>query len=477
MEEFTMQQGGFDLTAEPTCQCVVAVKIKDGGQICQLCGLSAYENKYVFSHTPEGVALMDHNSNPDGGSADDIASIERSILKAGEPPILTGPIPTYVDPADPPKRARKQKTVKAVNPFLEAMQFAQLAQRPKGDPSMTHCGIRYGGVVAFDRTIAAGAPVPHNDLNCYPDTALLTMALMRCENQYRIIQYDTTLYIESAGHSSHIPIVSAESIVSAVPDPMIAPLGDAFRDSLRVTGKLIKETGAELMNMAVQLNPYTTIASDGRVILEAYHGFEFPPNAMLVPKRFVDAIKKTKRVIVGFGFSSSTFTVWFTDGWWIRTNLYNDKFSMNLLDVLNSIPTTNTVPIPAPFFDAAEYVARFGSNGMVYCFNGRISSHGPYDQQGATTFAMEGFTQGRAYLIDGLKAIRPHAQSIASDHERLTLFFGSNVRGAIMHEAVKPVISTPVKRVYAAPATCYDCGAPWDTVLNKCSICPNDIPF
>lgn len=48
------------------CVCPIAVKEKDGPQTCLLCGKNAYASTYAFSHTPEGLQLLDHTRDVGG---------------------------------------------------------------------------------------------------------------------------------------------------------------------------------------------------------------------------------------------------------------------------------------------------------------------------------------------------------------------------------------------------------------------------
>jgi hypothetical protein len=54
----------FPSPAADKCACPMAVKVKDSAtHLCQLCGLNAYENKYVFAHTDEGKTLLDQTQD------------------------------------------------------------------------------------------------------------------------------------------------------------------------------------------------------------------------------------------------------------------------------------------------------------------------------------------------------------------------------------------------------------------------------
>ncbi len=475
------------MSAPHDCTCEKAVKIKEGGQVCQVCKGDAYDKLYVFAHTAEGQRLiaLAHGQAPepvpvsaepprapvfdlaDGDfveldeipedhaeepmkviSESGITIIEQSFLPLT--PVAPVMPPTMIAPK--PGRKKKEpkpkapKQVAPVNQLLEAIKFIALAQRSKGEPMLTHCSIAYGGITAFDRTIAAGTLIREDDLLCFPETDKLLLALLRCGTDYKLVQLEKQLFVASTDFEAYVPLTTSDQLVTAVPDPMIAPLTDKFREALHTVGKLIKDNGATLLQSAVQLNNGTVIATNGQVIIEASHGSEFPPNKMLVPKRFVDALNKTKKKIIGFGFSPKTFTVHFECRSWLRTNLYEGAMEFDLVAALNK-DAFYKKPVPESFFGAVEEVSKWSEDQKVYIFEAKISSH-PKNKQNvgsARTFSLHGFVRNRAYSVLALKAISKFAKSMDDESvPKMTLFFDNNVRGAIMHDdVVEPVAPNP----------------------------------
>lgn len=342
-------------------------------------------------------------------------------------------------------RKSKPKQQLFVNHLLEAVKFISHAQKSKGDEMATHCMIRYGQIIAFDRTLAAGTSVVEQDLDCCPQTDRLLMALERCGEEHVIVQQDQTLTVRSGEFVGHVPLCDPAKLPIAVPDPQEAPLGDAFRAALKVCGSLVKDSAPTVLQSCIQLNPYSCVSTNGNVILEAWHGFDFPPGGLLIPKAFADAVVKIRKTIVSFGFSkpdapgAPTFTIAFEDGSFLRTNRYKDKIPDMLARL---VPCSESTPFPAEFFRQVADIAKWSEDGRVYLDNSRISSH----PQGAAkvgselSFPMPEMRQGMSYSIASLKAIAPFATSYndrVSEHS--TMFFGPNLRGAIAHESLLKV--------------------------------------
>jgi hypothetical protein len=335
------------------------------------------------------------------------------------------------------KKSRKPK-VEHSSKLLEQTQFIRLAQRKRGDEMATHCRIKYGMMIAFERVLAAGAPIIETDLDCCPQSELLLLALEQC-GSYSITQGADGLTLRSDAFVGIIPVCDPAKLATATPDPPLAPLGDAFRAALKVSGSLVKESAATLLQSCVQLDAGACISTDGYVILQAWHGFDMPPG-LLVPKVFVDAVIKTRKEIASFGYTpGETFTVHFKDQSWLRTALYKEK----IVDIAAKLrESSSTFELPKDFFAKVTEIAKWSEDGRVYIDNASINSHHPSKRNTGSTlsYPMPQLRQGISYSIAALKQITKYAQQIDDSHDRLTMFYGVGLRGAILHELIEPVI-------------------------------------
>lgn len=355
------------------------------------------------------------------------------------------------------------------NRLLEQVRFIKLAQRKKGDELSTHCVVRYGRIVAFNRTIAAGGPIIEDDLDCCPQTETLALALERCGEQYQLVQTPESLLLRSGEFQAYIPLCDPGKLAVAVPDAPVAPLGDAFRHALGVAGSLVKESAVTLLESAVQTDFGTCIATNGYVILQTWHGFDMPK--LLLPRAFVDALVKTKKRIVSFGFGESTFTVHFEDESWLRTNRYKEAIP----DIASKlVESTNAYPIPDNFFAEASLVARWSEDGRLYVFDNCIRSHKDKSNIGAyQSVPIAGLLQGVSYSIAALRLIDKHARSFDDSHDNLTMFYGEDLRGAIAHDLINKSKPSIAERRYET-AACSLCS---NTGMFNGQICDCQIPF
>ena len=330
------------------------------------------------------------------------------------------------------KRAAK----KAINPLLEAVQFVSHAQQAKGDDMATHCMVRYGMIVANNRTLAAGTPIIESDLHCCPQTDLLRSALERCGSEHSITQADGSLFLRSGDFSAYVPVIDGSTLAVAVPDAPIAACGDRFRDSLGVTASLVKDNAPTLLQSSIQLLNGSTISTNGAVILQHWHGFNMP-DGLVIPACFAKALCKIKKTIAAWGYSRESFTIHFEDHSWIMTQRYRDA-----VPIIENKLTDNMIPfeLPVGIFGQVEQVARFSEDGRVYVYEDAIRSHHPEKVSvGAyQSRPMPELRQGVSYSIAAMDAIAKHATHFDDRaSERATMFYGKDLRGAIARDEIR----------------------------------------
>ena len=349
---------------------------------------------------------------------------------------------------------KKSPKIEHSSKLLEQTRFIRLAQRKRGDEMATHCQIRYGMMIAYDRVLAAGAPILETDLECCPQSEMLLWALEQC-GSYSITQGADGLVLRSDAFTGIIPVCDPAKLTTPTPDAPIAPLGDAFRAALKVSGSLVKESASTLLQSCAQIDAGTCIATDGFVILQAWHGFDMP-SGLLVPKAFIDALVKTRKQIVSFGYTpSETFTVHFSDQSWLRTHLYRDKIPSMAAKLKES---EHTFELPKEFFKEVVKVAKWSEDGRVYFYEDVIRSHKTVTVGCHQSFHMPEFRQGISYYAGALGRIASFATHFDDSHEGLTMFYGTGLRGAIVHDS----INTP------KVVKCRHCGAE-----EKGGICQN----
>lgn len=328
-------------------------------------------------------------------------------------------------------RAPRSKPVENKSSLLQALTFCSVVAEKVGAPFETHVGLRANWAIAFNGIVAAGCPISE-DIVAYPHTLLLVEALSKCSEGFSLTQLDNgRLSIKSGKFKAVVPCLEPALMQVAVPDPMIVGITNAFRDAVEAVGVLANENAQHVITASVLMNGQTVISTNRVMLMEAWHGLDLPPNVPL-PKQFVAALVKQKKDLVGFGFSNCSATFYFTDGCWLRTQLYSDEWP-DVSSILNR--NANLWSIDPQFFKSLEAVIPFSEDGNIYSDTNLLKSH-PDDGVGAT-FECNGVPKGFVYPAKQLMLMKEHVKRIdymasgIHDSSYCLVFEGDTCRGVI----------------------------------------------
>lgn len=326
---------------------------------------------------------------------------------------------------------RGKRTKKIEDGLLTALSFIGAAQRSVGSIEQTHCRM-FGGWVMASNGIISAAHAVTEDVSAAPATFRMIDALQNAPGAVSVTLLDAArLSVRSGDFQAVVPCVDPSSLPTVSPDGAVALCDNRLRDALDIAGKLVVEGAEKVINCSVQMRSDSVIASNGTVIIEAWHGMSLPP-LMIVPKMFITALGKTKKTIARFGCCDFSFTLWFDDNSWLKTQLYPNTTSLPNLDQFLNLPAT-PVPVPKQLFDVVRRLEPFSEDGLVHFTEdgARVTS--------GTAFAIDqvkNIPTGLSFSIAGLLSIAPFCETIHFNAaEGITLFFSKTklVRGAIVN--------------------------------------------
>lgn len=328
-----------------------------------------------------------------------------------------------------PPRPRKPSE-KTSSRLLEVVRFLSLVSRGEGSPQDTHILLKDRTATAFNGTVAAGAIIDE-DLHAAPHAKTFLNALQKCGDQYSLTQLDQSrLSIKSGPFKAIIPCIDPTLLYFPTPDVNVAPIDDKFKEAIQLIEKIKPENGQRVVTLSFLLNGQSVIATDGKILVEAWHGLNLPTNVP-VPKAIIPILLSSKK-LTGFGLSSSTVTFFLEDNSFIRSQLYAEGWPdvKGLLD-----KQASPIPVPKDFFKGLEAIKDFSGNGFVYFNDDKIQSH-EFEEKGAQ-FEVEGIKKGPVYSIKYLSIIKDMADKIdfyvPADRKSLLLsFVGKNCRGILM---------------------------------------------
>jgi len=329
------------------------------------------------------------------------------------------------------RKSPGSKSNETKSSLLQAIEFCSVVSEKLGAPYETHIGLRNNWAIAFNGIVAAGSPISE-DITCYAHTMLLAEALSKCDDSFSLTQLDNgRLSIKSGKFKAVVPCLDPDLMQTALPDPKIVGITNAFKEAVEAVGVLASENAQHILTASVLMNGPSVISTNRVMLMEYWHGLDLPPNVPL-PKQFVAALAKQKKNLTGFGFSSNSATFYFEDGCWLRTQLYNDEWP-DVSAILNR--QANLWTIDAGFFKALDAIEPFSEDGNVYSGLNMLRSHA--DEGVGASYECAGIPAGFVYPIKQLKIIKPFVKKIdwmangVHDSTYCLVFQGDVSRGVI----------------------------------------------
>lgn len=324
----------------------------------------------------------------------------------------------------------KKPSQKTSSRLLEVVRFLSSITKDEGPPNETHILLSNKAATAFNGMIGAGAIIDE-DLNAAPHAKTFLNALTKCGENYSLTQLDQSkLSIKSGPFKAIIPCIDPRLLYFPIPDNNVAPIDDNFKKSLELIEKIKPENGQRVITLSFLLNGQSVIATDGKILVEAWHGLNLPTN-IPIPKAIIPVLLNSKK-LTGFGVSQSTVTFYLEDNSFIRSQLYAEGWP-DISEVLNK--QSNPVAIPKDFFKALEAVGPFSENGFVYFSDGKLQSY-VMEEKGAQ-FEVPVLKSGPVYSVKYLSLIKDMAEKIdfyvpAERKNMLLAFTGEKCRGILM---------------------------------------------
>lgn len=329
-----------------------------------------------------------------------------------------------------PPRPKKQSE-KTASKLLEAVKFLSLITKDEGSPLDTHILLSNKTATAFNGTLGAGILIDE-DLYAAPHAKTFLNALMKCGSTYTLTQVDQNrLQIKSGPFKANIPCLDPALLFFPTPNPVNTPIDDNFKSALELVEKIKTENAQRLITLSFLLNGNSIISTDGKIIIEAWHGLNMP-TSIPIPKSIIPFIQNQNKKLTNFGMDSTTATFYFEDNSFVRTQLYTEKWPD-----ISKVLDRQFVPkeLPKDLFKAIETIAPFSQNGFVYFRDGKLQSS-EFEEKGAE-FEIEGLINGPIYSAKYLMMLKDTMEKadfyVSGERKSLMCYFvGKNCRGVLM---------------------------------------------
>lgn len=301
--------------------------------------------------------------------------------------------------------AKRVKKTDEPSPLLNAIKFLSLASRTEGAPYETHVGILSTYATSFNGLMSAGVAIK-TDLFAAPNTMQFLNALSKIGADISITALDNqTLSVQTFKARFIIPCSPMDTLSHQQPDAATIQVDDRFRTALETCALCCTDSG-QLFASAVYMNGQGCVATDSKIIIQVNHGLNLP-TGLLLPKASIDVWGKTGKKFAKFGYSERTATIWFDDGSWMKTQLYDVKYPpIERIFQVNVNPTT----LPKEFYKGLSIVEPFSPDGAVRFFMDKLASHSTIGV--GATYDIMTLPASHNLTIKYLKMIEPFVKKI-----------------------------------------------------------------
>lgn len=336
-------------------------------------------------------------------------------------------------------RTKKTKDSPAVAGLLPALKFCEPASREVGSPNQTHIRLAGNWAVAFDGVVAMGHKIDSDIVAC-PHASTLIKALAKCDGATQITQLgDGRLSVQSGKFRTFVNCLTDDLLGPVAPDAPCANITPAVVNALRIVGTIPQENAQQIMLASALLRSGSAVATDGKIIMEAWHGIDLPP--VTVPKAFITVLAKIEKPAIYFGFSPNSVTFYFDDGSWIRTQVYSEKWP-DVDRILNT--QCNAWPIPAGLVEGLAKISNLVSDTARVYFGPKSVRTDINIEAGASCEIEGSLPDGLCFHIDDLEELLSYSKTVdfqTGTDRMMAVFYGDNFRGMLM--GVRPTISNP----------------------------------
>ena len=345
---------------------------------------------------------------------------------------------TVIDEVDTMGRPRKTdaekaqaKASKEVNGLLEAVKFCAGGFNETGETYSTHAMIAGGYITTYNGVVTYGCKI-ETTLQALPHYGSLLAGLKATDGGVQITQLDSgRLSIKGKGFRTIVRCLSdPNQVMRHVPDPPCGMIDSRIREGFEIVKTIITKRGDTVMEASVQIRSGDMVATDRQILINFWHGIHLP--VLAVPAEFVEAVLKTPKSLVSFGFTpEQSLTFWFEDQSYIRTQLYAEKYP-DVDKALNVDWALNMQQLPDTFFEGLERIEPFLSKerSWIYAQENKFTTDPDADvgtmvDCGGLLYAHGGLDVGRLIKLKG------KITHIDYTDATICKFTGNNVRGVL----------------------------------------------
>lgn len=318
--------------------------------------------------------------------------------------------------------------------MLDALRFVKGAiSKDPLVPELTHFRIANNRVTGFNGIMALSAPID-TDIQASPHASTFYRAISSCEGPTTIEhkQESNQLLIRSGRMRVHVPCIENVGY-NAMPQGESYPSPPGLVEMLNTVAPFIGEDASRPWSLgAMFLGPYL-YATNNICIVQLWTGLGMP--AINLPYFAIKELLRARVDPVRMQSDESSLTFHFEDGRWLRTQLFDILWPMELINkIFTAIEIQTPVSLPQDFAATVDLLYGFmeGKSDPVYFNAGGISS----TETGATGAFFEvdpPLPEGPCFSIHHLRLIAHNAHAMDfTAYPDPCVFYGKSMRGVAL---------------------------------------------
>jgi hypothetical protein len=313
---------------------------------------------------------------------------------------------------------------------LKELKFVQGAVARKDLlPAMTHFRIEGGAVRSYNGVLALSSPIPL-DIECCPRADAFVRAIASCQEATMItVTASGRLCVSSGPFRAIINTIQGET-------PHVEPEGEHIEfdgalllEAFKVLEPFIGTDASRPFTNGVLLDGGSAYATNNTCLVQYWIGGAFPLRVN-VPRAAIREVLRVDEPPTHGQMTHDSITFHYTDGRWIRSQLLNTEWPLDLIGRLLDQPC-NAVPMPEDFFPGLTTIkGMVDGASRVYMFGGALRTHIDPEEGAAYEIALPSdglYNLHMLSLLEGVVKTIDFAR-----YPEPALFFGDKLRGAII---------------------------------------------
>jgi hypothetical protein len=296
-------------------------------------------------------------------------------------------------------------------------------------PAMTHYRIENGTVRSYNGTLAISSPIAL-DIACCPKATSMYKAISSCGEAIVLnLTPSGKLSIRSGPFRALIETIQGDT-------PHVQPEGDhmAFDgakvvEAFKVLEPFIGTDASRPFTNGVLLDNGSAYATNNTCLVQYWIGAAFPLRVN-VPWAAIKEVLRVGEPPTHGQITNDSITFHYTDGRWIRSQLLNTEWPLDLISSLLDQPS-NAQVLPMDFFSGLTTIKGMADGASrVYMKDGGFRTH--LDPDEGASYEIQLPSEG-LYNTQMLSLLEGVINTIdLARYPQPALFFGDNLRGAII---------------------------------------------